>query len=102
MREDLLLGLSKEQIEKVNQCRSSEEILELAKKEGVELTDEQLEAVNGGFCDPDGSSINPIQCPKCHHTNTKLTGQHDVGKLVWDTYYCYDCDFEYRVVKGGY
>ena len=39
MREDLLLGLSKEQIEKVNQCRSNEEILELAKKEGVELTD---------------------------------------------------------------
>ena len=102
MKNSLLKGLSEEQIAKVKACKNSDEILALAQKEGVELTDEQLEAVNGGFCDPDGSSINPIQCPKCHRTNTKLTGQHDVGKLVWDTYYCYDCDFEYRVVKGGY
>ena len=50
MRPDLLKGLSQEQIQKLNACKSSQEILELAKKEGVQLTDEQLEAVSGGGC----------------------------------------------------
>lgn len=31
-------------------CKSSEEILALAKEEGVQLSDEQLEAVSGGAC----------------------------------------------------
>ena len=102
MRQDLLKGLSKEQIEKLNQCRSGEEILELAKKEGIELTDEQLAAVNGGACDPDGNINNPGQCPRCNGTNTKLTGKHDMGRIAWDTYYCSDCDAEYRVVQSAY
>ena len=50
MRADLLKGLSQEQIQKVNACKSPQEILELAKKEGVQLTDEQLEAISGGGC----------------------------------------------------
>ena len=54
MRADLLKGLSQEQIQKVNACKSSQEILELAKKEGVQLTDEQLEAISGGGCDGGG------------------------------------------------
>ena len=48
MRKELLQGLSEEQIKKVEACKSPEEILNLAKAEGVELTDEQLEAVSGG------------------------------------------------------
>ena len=51
-REELLKGLTKEQISKVKACESSEEILQLAKSEGIELTDEQLAAVAGGYCDP--------------------------------------------------
>ena len=47
MRKELLKGLSDEQIKKVEVCKSSEEILALAKEEGVTLTDEQLEAVSG-------------------------------------------------------
>lgn len=54
MRADLLKGLSQEQIQKVNACKSPQEILELAKKEGVQLTDEQLEAISGGGCGGDG------------------------------------------------
>jgi len=50
MRADLLKGLTEEQISKVKACKSQAEILELAKKEGVQLTDEQLEAVSGGGC----------------------------------------------------
>lgn len=34
--------------EKARACHSAEELLELAKEEGMELSDEQLEAVAGG------------------------------------------------------
>ena len=50
MRKELLEGLSEEQIAKIRACKSQEEILQLAKKEGVELSEEQLEAVSGGGC----------------------------------------------------
>ena len=48
MRQDLLKGLSEEQIEKIKACKTQEEILSLAKKEGVQLNEEQLAAVSGG------------------------------------------------------
>ncbi len=50
--------LAPEQQEKARACNTPEELLALAKEEGIELTDEQLEAVAGGvgiwdFCDRD-------------------------------------------------
>ena len=48
MREELLKGLTEEQIKKVKACKNAEEILALAKEEGVTLSEEQLEAVSGG------------------------------------------------------
>ena len=51
MFEELLKGLTQEQIDKVRGCKNPEEILRLAKSEGVVLTEEQLKAVNGGACD---------------------------------------------------
>ena len=50
MKNELLKGLSDEQIAKAKACKSSDELLALAKKEGIELTNEQLEAVSGGAC----------------------------------------------------
>ena len=47
MREDLFKGLSEEQIAKVKACKTTDELLKLAKDEGVELTDEQLAIING-------------------------------------------------------
>ena len=77
MREELLKGLTEEQIKKVEACKSSEEILALAKAEGIELTDEQLEAVSGGGC------LVTIKCDKC--------GSKKV-KNVWDIEYeCKEC-----------
>ena len=64
MRKELLKGLTEEQIKKVEACKNANEILALAKTEGVELTDEQLEAVNGGTCFGD-------VCPKCGSDDTK-------------------------------
>ena len=50
MKKDLLKGLTEEQIANVKACKNQEELLKLAKAEGVELNDEQLSAVNGGAC----------------------------------------------------
>lgn len=56
MKEELLKGLTNEQIAKVKACKNGEELLKLAKEEGVELSNEQLEAVNGGGCSNDSSN----------------------------------------------
>ena len=50
MKKELLKGLTEEQIAKVKACKNHEEMLKLAKEEGVELSSEQLSAVHGGFC----------------------------------------------------
>ena len=48
MRKELLAGLTEDQIEKVKACDNVADLIQLAKDEGVELNDEQLEAVSGG------------------------------------------------------
>ena len=69
MKQDLLKGLTEEQIAKAKACKNHDELLELAKKEGVELTDEQLSAISGGgacsVVSDIGDKINPFDCPKC-------------------------------------
>ena len=56
MKQELLKGLTEEQIAKVKACKNHEELMALAKKDGVELTEEQLNAINGGGC---GDSTKP-------------------------------------------
>ena len=56
--------LTPEQIEKAKACASASELMELAKAEGIELTDEQLEAASGGdewYCYCDGPT--KYHCP---------------------------------------
>ena len=48
--------------EKLKACESAAEIVKLAQEEGVELTDEQLEAVSGGACDWEMSKCPNKQC----------------------------------------
>lgn len=50
MKKELLKGLTEEQVAKIMACNTTEEVLTVAREEGIELTDEQLEAVNGGGC----------------------------------------------------
>ena len=74
MRKELLKGLSEEQIKKVEACKSADEIIALAKAEGVELTDEQLEAVSGGNCI---TSFKFRKCPECgskYHDKEPIEG----------------------------
>ena len=55
--------LSPEQLEKVKACDGADELIALAKSEGVELTDEQLEKVAGGW-ETAGSYVICTQCNK--------------------------------------
>ena len=71
MREELLKGLTEEQIKKVKACKTSAEILNLAKAEGIELNEEQLAAVSGGAC---GDGDKPLKCPKCGSKDWEVSG----------------------------
>lgn len=56
MRKELLKGLTEDQIAKVREFDDVSDLIQLAKDEGVELTEEQLDAINGGGC---GDSTRP-------------------------------------------
>ena len=55
---ELYDGLSEDLKAKAASCKTASELIELAKAEGIELTDEQLDAISGGInwfgCDVDG------------------------------------------------
>ena len=55
-------GLSDELKEKAKACKTTDELMELAGKEGIELPDEVLDTVAGG-----------CSCPNvtCHHMGTQ-------------------------------
>lgn len=87
MKEELLKGLSAEQIAKIKACKNQEELLKLAKDEGIELNDEQLEAINGGSC------TSTFKCPKCGATEIDSSHMkhtmYDVGSST--RYKCKKC-----------
>ena len=87
MKEELLQGLTEEQIAKVKACKSQEEILQLAKKEGVELTDEQLEAVSGGNCLVQEVGDTSKICPECSSKNVITLGEQYL--------LCNDCKYRW-------
>ena len=92
MKKELLNGLTEEQIAKVKACKSEEELLKLAKEEGIELSDEQLATVNGGFC----TSTPSYTCPKCGSKNVKT--KHNENNIAeWYGNDCQDCGNHWNV-----
>ena len=88
MKEELLKGLTEEQIAKVKACKNREELLKIAKEEGVELNDEQLEAVSGGsICS------SPYKCPKCGNTYGISTLTVNCGQNT--SCICKKCGYEW-------
>ena len=85
MRKELFEGLSEEQMNKVINCKSAEEVLALARAENMELNDEQLEAVSGGACDP-----NAYNCPKCGSSEIEHTGSGN--------FHCRSCNHNYNLL----
>lgn len=91
MKKDLLKGLTEEQIEMVKKCKSHDELLKLAKKEGVELTSEQLNAINGGgMCSDEMPQEWYMDCPYC------AGGKGTLEKLADGIYRCKNCNSIYR------
>ena len=94
MKEELLKGLTEEQIKKVKACKSHEELLALAKQEGVELTDEQLQTVSGGgVCSVvsefgENLTFTPYNCTKCGSNDTIVDGNN---------YTCKKCGHKWTV-----
>jgi len=90
MKEDLYKGLTEEQIAKVKACKNQEELLQFAKDEGIELTEEQLEVINGGMC---SSTTKGPTCIFCGSSNTSSNRRY--GSKSWPNHeyqwYCEDC-----------
>ncbi len=101
MRKELLKGLTDEQIKKIEACKDSSEILALAKEEGMELTDEQLEAVSGGGC------LDPTtKCPECGSKSVSETVDEYENPTsgggvttVWK-YKCRKCGHKWKYEKS--
>ena len=89
MKQDLLKGLSEEQIAKVKECKNQEELLALAKAEGVELTDEQIEVVSGGGC------FSTFKCPNCGSKDYRKLAIYQVSGC--STYHCNNCGHEWSL-----
>ena len=55
-------NLTPEQMEKAKACKSTDELVALAKSEGIELNDQQLDAISGGnwcstWCGSEGPCV---------------------------------------------
>ena len=81
-KEDLLKGLTPEQQEKAIKCQTTDELLSFAAEEGLELTEEQLEAVSGGGCIGNKS----VWCSLCSSA--------DIVKLGDGSWKCQNCVFK--------
>lgn len=57
------MDISDELRKKAKACTSPEELVALAKAEGVELTDEMLEAISGGGEWYSCETLDPYTCP---------------------------------------
>ena len=77
MKKELLKGLTEEQVVEAKACKNKEELIELAKRDGLELTEEQLAAVNGGFC---SSSDFRWKCTNCGSSDTKVMERYNEGQ----------------------
>lgn len=89
---EILKKLTPEQIELAKGCKNNAELLKLAKKQGIELTDEQLASVTGGACDR--LAKDKAVCPHC---NIVVNGKYfdnsvDTG---WE-YHCRQCGYLWR------
>ena len=79
----------KVQKDKVKACKTPNEILELAKNEGIELDEEQLEQISGGDW---GVDSRYITCDECH-SNVTVTEQDFAKHYV----VCPKCNSVYNI-----
>ena len=81
-------NLSKEQISKASGCKTPEEVMAVVREEGIELTDEQLDAVAGGGSNWAGWET----CPQCGSTRvTEFLSPDGFAE-----YSCFNCSYYWR------
>ena len=91
MKQELLKGLTEEQITKIRECKNQDEVLALAKEEGIELTDEQLAAISGGSC-----TSKPLACPRCGKTNVSIDKKYVPSMRTYKAFCkCNECSYEW-------
>ena len=83
-------SLTDEQKEKAKACRTMEELTALAAKEGIELPEEALDMVAGGY-----PVIAPPDCPYCKNVDawslgqsTTITPAGESGKVSVNVFVC--------------
>ncbi len=80
-------SLTEEQKEKAKACKSMDELTTLAGSMGVELPDELLNSVAGGFWTETG-----VPCPYCGREATSALGRDKTPKMIGGKfatrYYC--------------
>ena len=69
--------LTAEQLEKAKACASASELVELAKDEGVELADEDLERIAGGRNWDGSTTYYSLVCYSC---NTRYEWEAEKGQ----------------------
>lgn len=86
--------LTPEQLEKEKACETPEELLALAKAEGYELTDAELESVTGGWdiVDDIVDTVMP-ECPSCSSREVS-TFPMNVGGLKHCV--CHHCGYQWN------
>ena len=89
MKEELLKGLTEEQIARVKACKTQDELSKLAKDEGVELTSEQIEAVSGGGC------LSSMKCPNCGSKDFRKLPNYQISGC--SSYQCNQCGHEWSL-----
>ena len=72
--------LNPEMREKVDACKTPEELMALAKAEGMEIPEEQLERIAGGWGD------KARTCPECGSTDVIVGGAKQAAAYV-----CQNC-----------
>lgn len=90
--ESYIKDLSPELQEKARGCKSTTELLALAKQEGVALPDEAMAAIAGGDDQEVGKCRSIPPCPKCGSKN--VVEESWIGDWTW--YKCQHCKHEWE------
>lgn len=89
-KRELLASLTEEQVAKVKSCKNADELLAVAKAEGIELTDEQLASVSGGF----HCSTPTFTCPSCGSTDIDAEEKCNHVQNYWSLE-CRNCHYKW-------
>ncbi|MCL1893255.1 MAG: Nif11-like leader peptide family RiPP precursor [Holophagaceae bacterium] len=102
-----MTNFTPEQLEAARSAKSPEELIEIAKGAGIELTqeqaerfiaqqkqgelaDEELENVAGGGCG------KPITCRKCNSENVSVRTRNISEYYIESKFTCRDCGYEWK------